>query len=100
PSTEISPLSLHDALPISLPPHAMPDRARPHQPLQRPDDEQRDEGDQLEPEQIAREAVRQEAIRRLTPVGDVVRDERDRHDAEHGDRKSTRLNSSHVSISY
>ena len=61
----------------------MANRARPHEPLQCPDDDQADQRDQLEAQEIAGEAMREKPVRRGAPIGDVVRDQRDRHDAEH-----------------
>src|SRR3712207_8748338 len=78
-TTEIYTLSLHDALPIS------PDRHRPAR---------GGRGPRAEP-QVAQPAVQEEADR-----PPLVRGRQREPRGRAGDRKSTRLNSSHANISY
>src|SRR3712207_9552909 len=82
-TTEIYTLSLHDALPI------YPQRGR--------------RGDPADAGRRARPAPGRPDLGRLRAVGvvGVAGPERlRRHDRDHVDRKSTRLNSSHANISY
>src|SRR5206468_11805368 len=96
PPSAISPLSLHDALPISAPVPMLPPRVRE---LRRPQQQRRafrrpprvalpvrDEPRPRRPPAVARERPR--ARLRQVPPRHVL------------DRKSTRLNSSHDQISY
>src|SRR5207249_10128127 len=83
--TPLYTLSLHDALPICPRPQHAPDRrpGRPVLPLQKQPDERNE---------------RYVLLERRDPT---LRQDRLRHRDHNGrDRKSTRLNSSHVSISY
>src|SRR5690349_23767537 len=79
-TTQIYPLSLHDALPIS----ALVEKSLV---------EMAEDGDEARYRLL--ETVREYAAERLAMLGEL--DERRRR---HADRKSTRLNSSHVEISY
>src|SRR2546429_5732496 len=91
--TEISPLSLHDALPIFIQGHRLP---RQGQGLDRIDHHRQ----LVRPGHVAAGDDRP----RMRPVGDAAGVERDRRllprGIPHGDRKSTRLNSSHGYTSY
>src|SRR5690606_41708983 len=91
PPSTTSPLSLHDALPIfGLDADAV--RAEHVAAEQRPDDAD----EERQPGEVADERVRlvRLAVEELPALGNLVVDLEDR------DRKSTRLNSSHVKISY
>src|SRR5207253_10977213 len=95
PTSYLSPLSLHDALPISLRATALPPRAhrrrvraRRHDP-----DTPRQPVRQREPPRHLPDARRQ--VDRALGL-----DARLGQGPEREDRKSTRLNSSHVAISY
>src|SRR5207244_13348990 len=91
-TSDLYPLSLHDALPIFLPGTAFPRREQGH-PLRR----ERPRGATAEVHKPAR-------VDRLPDPGSGHADEMSRHAAQAatptGDRKSTRLNSSHQIISY
>src|SRR5207249_5453650 len=88
PPPQLSPLSLHDALPISF----RNGRSRPYL---RPVSDARGGGqfyDDISPRFRWHEEWDGPTLRASETAGDVV--------VELSDRKSTRLNSSHVSISY
>src|SRR5207302_8740034 len=91
----LNPLSLHDALPIFAAPLAAHSQARPGELTYRcvSKDGKKYYGSTL-PQQCIGQPVEQLStsgivVRRISPEGD-----------EKADRKSTRLNSSHVKISY
>src|SRR5690242_21555280 len=86
-SSATSALSLHDALPISSPDQS-PARARDQLATL-----VREVGLEDDEEEVAGRSCLVEDVRDVTAGGDLVAD-------HHRDRKSTRLNSSHMSISY
>src|SRR5256885_360615 len=91
--TEISPLPLHAALPISDRVDVVDDQSAPLEPLERAVDDA----------DVVREQARLQAV--VGRIGALerlvdVRVGRERHDRGERDRKSTRLNSSHLVISY
>src|SRR5690606_41204543 len=88
PTTHLYTLSLHDALPISATDSADPLRS----PLGSPEP--------APPGRTPPPAARSTGSRRAEQRADIRRHSHDRREREQGDRKSTRLNSSHVKISY
>src|SRR5207249_11281865 len=96
PTTQIYPLSLHDALPISHEDQGF-DRVRL---LGSPEARHavRDRLASRQPNRAGRECSKDEQKRQRS--GSFLRERIRRRHGRRRDRKSTRLNSSHVSISY